>query len=152
MLNRRRFLKSSALISLTPAFPAFLSKTVLAADKHDNGRILVVIQLDGGNDGINTVVPFKDEGYAANRQELRLAEKDLIKLTDNLAFHPRLRSASELFQDSRLSIVQGVGYPNPNRSHFRSMAIWQTANLDEDEHTGNGWLGEAICSRHSTLG
>ncbi len=129
---------------MTPALPTFLAKSVHAADKEHNGRILVVIQLDGGNDGINTVVPFRDEGYAANRQELRLADKDLIKLTDDVAFHPRLRSASELFQDGRLSVVQGVGYPNPNRSHFRSMAIWQTANLDEDEHTGNGWLGEAI--------
>ena len=81
MLNRRRFLKNSALVSLAPTLPAFLSRSALAApdSKAENGRILVVIQLDGGNDGINTVVPFKDEGYAKHRDELRLPEKDLIK-------------------------------------------------------------------------
>ena len=131
MFNRRRFLRNSALISLTPAIPSFLAKTVLGARRADNGRILVVIQLDGGNDGINAVVPFKDEGYAMHRKDLRLPEKDLIKLTDDMAFHPRLRSASELFQDGRLSVVQGVGYPNPNRSHFESMAIWHAASVEK---------------------
>ena len=94
MFNRRRFLKNSVIISLTPTLPSFLPKTVLGANRGDNGRILVVIQLDGGNDGINTVVPFKDEGYAEHRKQLRLPEKDLIKLLDDIAFHPRLRSAS----------------------------------------------------------
>ena len=153
MFNRRHFLKNSALISLTPAIPSFLSKTVLGASQADNGRILVVIQLDGGNDGINTVVPFKDEGYAKHRKDLRLPEKDLIKLTDDMAFHPRLRSASELFQDGRLSVVQGVGYPNPNRSHFESMAIWHAASVEkEDRARGNGWLGEAISLEKLTKG
>jgi len=152
MFNRRRFLKNSVIISLTPTLPSFLPKTVLGANRGDNGRILVVIQLDGGNDGINTVVPFKDEGYAEHRKQLRLPEKDLIKLSDDIAFHPRLRSASELFQDGRLSVVHGVGYPNPNRSHFRSMAIWHTAKLDEAEHTGDGWLGNAVSMQQVTKG
>lgn len=147
MQNRRQFIKSSAIVSLCPTLPAFLSKSTFSATKlqSDHGRILVVIQLDGGNDGINTVVPFKDEGYAKHRQELRLPEKDLIKLTDEFAFHPRLRSASELFEDGRLSIAHGVGYPNPNRSHFESMAIWHAGNTAEEmRHLGSGWLGNAL--------
>ena len=82
MENRRDFLKRSALISLTPAVPTFLARAVFGAnvETDNNGRILVVIQLDGGNDGINTVVPFRDEGYARHRKELRLPEKELIKL------------------------------------------------------------------------
>ena len=150
MLNRRHFLKNSALVSLAPILPTFLSRAAAAATgtNNDNGRILVVIQLDGGNDGINTVIPFKDEGYAKHRDELRLPEKDLIKLTDEFAFHPRLRSASKLFEEDRLSVVHGVGYPNPNRSHFESMAIWHRGSTDvETRHSGNGWIGDAISMR-----
>ncbi len=150
MLNRRRFLKDSALVSLAPMLPTFLSRTAAAArsTNKDDGRILVVIQLDGGNDGINTVVPFKDEGYVKNRDELRLPEKDLIKLTDEFAFHPRLRSASKLFEEDRLSVVHGIGYPNPNRSHFESMAIWHRGSTGEEtRHTDNGWIGDAISIR-----
>ena len=155
MQNRRDFIKASALVSLSPALPTFLSKAALAATerKEDNGRILVVIQLDGGNDGINTVVPFNDEGYAEHRKELRLAAKDLIKLTDDYAFHPRLRSASELFEDGRLSVVHGVGYPNPNRSHFESMAIWHAGSTEKElRHIGNGWIGDAISMGQLTSG
>ena len=155
MQNRREFIKTSSLVALSPALPTFLSQTALAAAESatDDGRILVVIQLDGGNDGINTVVPFQDEGYAEHREELRLPEKDLIKLNDDFAFHPRLRSASELFEDGRLSVVHGVGYPNPNRSHFESMAIWHAGSTEEEvRHVGNGWIGNAIGTRRVTQG
>ena len=154
MLNRRQFVKTSALVSFAPILPTFLSKAVSAAeDDKDNGRILVVVQLDGGNDGINTVVPFKDDGYARHRNELRLPSRELIKLTDDFAFHPRMRSASELFEDGRLSVVHGVGYPNPNRSHFESMAIWHAGTTKQElRHIGNGWLGNAISLRELTDG
>ena len=94
----------------------------------------MVIQLDGGNDGLNTVIPFADENYARYRRELRIAEQDVLKLNDAIGLHPAMKPAAELFEDGRLTIVQGVGYPNPNRSHFRSMAIWQHARLEEHEH------------------
>ena len=110
--------------------------------KHDD-RILVVIQLDGGNDGLNTVIPYADENYARFRRELRIKTDDILKLDDAVGLHPSMKAAAELFDDSRLAIVQGVGYPNPNRSHFESMAIWHHARLDADEHDGNGWLGRA---------
>jgi uncharacterized protein (DUF1501 family) len=144
MLNRRRFLQASSLVALAPTVPAFLRRAAQAAESKSDDRILVVIQLDGGNDGINTVVPFRDPGYAEHRAELRLADDRLIKLTDDVALHPSLRGMADLFESSRLAIVQGVGYPNPNRSHDVSMAIWQTARFDPLEHKTFGWIGRAL--------
>jgi uncharacterized protein (DUF1501 family) len=102
------------------------------------------VQLDGGNDGINTVVPFKDEGYARHRKAIRLPEKRLIKVSGEVGLHPAMRDAGKLLESGRLAIVPGVGYPNPSRSHFHSMAIWQSARLDEREHTGLGWVGRGL--------
>jgi uncharacterized protein (DUF1501 family) len=147
MLSRRDFLSRSALIALTPAVPAFLTRTLRAARPQPDGRVLVVLQLDGGNDGINTVVPFADEGYARHRQRLRLARSELIRLNDRVGLHPSLRDAATLWEDGRLTILQGVGYPNPSRSHARSMAVWHTARFDPEEHNGHGWLGRALDGR-----
>lgn len=143
MPSRRQFLKQSALVSLAPLTPVFLTRTLGAVEPKRDDRVLVVIQLDGGNDGLNTVVPFADDGYARHRKVLRIEEDRLLKLNDQTALHPSMRDAADLFEDGRLSIVQGVGYPNPNRSHFRSMAIWHTARFDVEEHAGPGWLGMA---------
>jgi uncharacterized protein (DUF1501 family) len=106
----------------------------------------VLIQLDGGNDGINSVVPYKDEGYKKNRRELRLASTDLVKLdqTAGLGLNPAMASIAKLFEDGRLAIVQGVGYPNPSRSHFESMAIWQSARATPQDRDGFGWLGRGL--------
>jgi len=142
--NRRQLLQRSALIALAPTVPTFLSRTVRAMEPHNDGRILVVIQLSGGNDGINTVVPFADEGYAQHRDKLRLSTSRLIKVNEQVGLHPALRPAADLLEDGRLAIVQGVGYPNPNRSHDVSMAIWQTARFDPAEHKTFGWIGRAM--------
>jgi uncharacterized protein (DUF1501 family) len=144
MLSRRDFLGRSALVALAPTVPLFLARSIHAAAPQRDGRVLVVIELNGGNDGINTVVPFKDEGYAKNRKVLRLPEKQLLKLNDQTALHPALTDAAKLLESKRLAIVQGVGYPNPSRSHGGSMAVWQTARFDPEEHKGNGWLGRAL--------
>jgi uncharacterized protein (DUF1501 family) len=144
MLSRRDFFRSSALLALAPTVPGFLAQTARAARPERDGRVLVVIQLDGGNDGINTVVPFADEGYAKHRQRLRLAKDRLVKVNDRVGLHPSLRDAGKLWEDGKLAVVQGVGYPNPNRSHFRSMAIWHAARLDPEEHDKLGWLGRGL--------
>jgi uncharacterized protein (DUF1501 family) len=148
MLSRRDFLstglRTSTLIALAPGVPGFLARTARAAQPERQGRILVVIQLDGGNDGINTVVPFKDEGYAKYRQRLRLPAGELIKVNDSVGLHPALTAAGNLLETGQLAIIQGVGYPNPNRSHFESMAIWQTARLRREERNGTGWIGSAL--------
>jgi uncharacterized protein (DUF1501 family) len=147
MLSRREFLRRASMLSLSPVLPCFLSDTAQAAPAEPDARVLVVIQLDGGNDGINTVVPFGDDGYGRARKKLRLDPGDLHRLGDHVGLHPSMRAAKELFDDGRLAIVQGVGYPNPSRSHFRSMRIWQTARLDDDAHDDNGWLGRALDQR-----
>jgi uncharacterized protein (DUF1501 family) len=144
MFSRRDFLKHSALIALAPTVPAFLAQTARATTSKRDSRILVVVQLDGGNDGINTVVPFADEGYAKHRQVLRLPATQLIKVTDSVALHPALYEAGKLLESERFAIVPGVGYPNPNRSHFESMAIWHTARFDPEDRNGLGWIGRAL--------
>jgi uncharacterized protein (DUF1501 family) len=144
MLTRRNLLKRSSLLALAPTVPGFLARLARAAEAKADDRVLVVIQLDGGNDGINTVVPYGDEGYAKHRDRLRLPVDRLHKLDEQTALHPSMRSMADLFQQGRLSVVQGVGYPNPNRSHDVSMAIWHTARFDPTEHKGHGWLGRAL--------
>lgn len=141
MYTRREFLQQSALVSLAPLVPGFLQRSVLAAEAKSDERVLVCIQLDGGNDGLNTVIPYTDPLYAKYRKELRIGEKDIVKLNDSIGLHPQMKPAAKLLENGRLAIIQGVGYPNPNRSHFESMAIWQHAQLDTKDHDGIGWLG-----------
>ncbi len=144
MLTRRDLLRRSSLLSLVPTLPGFLARTAVAARAERDARILVVVQLDGGNDGINTVVPYRDENYARHRRELRIAADKVCKLNDDVGLHPSMRAAADMVQDGRLAIVQGVGYPNPDRSHFRGMAIWQTAQPEDPAPESNGWLGRAL--------
>jgi len=145
--TRRQFLRTTSLIALAPTIPAFLTRAARADTAKQDGRILVVIQLDGGNDGINTVVPFADDGYRKQRKQLGLPEDQLIKVNDSVALHPSMRAAMDLLEDGRFCVVQGVGYPNPNRSHDVSMAIWQTARFDPEDHDSFGWLGRAADER-----
>jgi uncharacterized protein (DUF1501 family) len=144
MHSRRDFLKRAALVALAPTVPAFLARTARAAVPDRDGRIMVVIQLDGGNDGINTVVPFADEGYVKCRRALRLAREQLVKVNDGVGLHPAMREAGQLLESGRLAIVQAVGYPNPSRSHFESMAVWHTARFDPEERGGLGWIGRGL--------
>jgi len=148
MLNRRSLLRQSAFVSLSPLIPRFVARSASAAAPDRDGRILVVVQLDGGNDGINTVVPVGDALYAKYRRELRIASDRVRRLGEDggvaVGLHPAMRGMADLFEDGRLAIVQGVGYPNPDRSHFESMATWQTARLGRDETGDPGWLGRAL--------
>ncbi len=148
--TRREFLKSSlaggSLVSLGLTVPGFISRTALAAPLADQkgakDTILVVVQLTGGNDGLNTVVPFGDAEYAKLRPTLKLPTNQLKKVNDQIGLHPSLDGLSKLLEDQALCIVQGVGYPNPNQSHFRSMDIWQAGNTAET--LSEGWLGRAL--------
>jgi uncharacterized protein (DUF1501 family) len=152
MFSRREFLHTSILVALTPTVPGFLAATARAAAPARDGRILVVVQLNGGNDGINTVVPFADEGYAKYRKVLRLPAERLHKITKEVGLHPAMGDAARLLEDGTLAIVQGVGYPNPSRSHFKSMAIWHSANVnlpkedvvDAESKAVFGWIGQAL--------
>lgn len=144
MFTRRRFLKTAPLIGFAPTIPAFLGCTARAAEAGRDRRVLVVIQLDGGNDGINTVVPIRDEGYAKHRDKLRLDADRLHKLDENLSLHQSMSGFADLWNDGQLAVMQGVGYPNPSRSHDVSMSVWHTARPDDRERTDYGWLGRTL--------
>ncbi len=152
-LTRRKWLKTSvggvallgigtqsAWLSNRPALAAEALRRSTRSDKQ--GNIVVVIQLAGGNDGLNTVVPYADDVYARSRPTLRLDARQVLRITDYLGFHPRLKSLARHFEQGRLSIVQGVGYPNPSQGHFESMRVWQTAD-GKPSHLATGWLGRA---------
>jgi uncharacterized protein (DUF1501 family) len=154
MISRRELLRRSTLVSLAPTVPGFLARTVRATEPQPDARILVIIQLDGGNDGINTVVPYKDDGYKKNRRDLRLAASELIKLDERAGFglNAAMQRVDKLFQNGNLAVVHGVGYPNPSRSHFESMAIWQSARLSASVRDGYGWLGRMLDRSKPTSG
>ncbi|HJT45039.1 MAG TPA: DUF1501 domain-containing protein [Chthoniobacterales bacterium] len=150
--TRRKFLRTSMLgAASTWTLPVFLEKTffaldALAADSltqtvtGKDGTILVVLQMAGGNDGLNMVVPYADDAYHIARPRLRLAPDQVLQINDHIGLNPRLTGLKSIYDDGHLAIVQGVGYPNPNRSHFRSTEIWQTAS-DADRTGSDGWLG-----------
>jgi uncharacterized protein (DUF1501 family) len=143
MTTRRDFLKQGALLSLAPLVPRFLLESTLTTRRGGDDTILVVLQLDGGNDGLNTVVPWRNEEYARLRPTLKIDPARGVKLGDDVVLHPSLRALARLHERGELAVVQSVGYPNPNRSHFESMRIWQTALLDAAPSESLGWLGLA---------
>ena len=150
--TRRKFLRTSMLgAAASWTLPVFLEKTFFALDalaadamtQATSGRddtILVVLQLAGGNDGLNSVVPFVDDAYHRVRPKLALPPDKILKLDSEIGLNPRLTGLKSLYDSGQLAIVQGVGYPNPNRSHFRSTEIWQTAS-DANRVKTEGWLG-----------
>lgn len=148
MFTRRDFLKSSSMVALGSSVPLFINRTALQAQTSDRAgardTILVVIQLTGGNDGLNTVIPFRDDVYARSRPTLRQSASQVQRVNDDIGLHPAMNAMSSLLQDQSLGIVQGVGYPNPSQSHFRSMDIWQAGSTARD--LPEGWIGKALRS------
>ena len=147
--NRRDFLRTSlgasTLLSLAPRAPSFLCRAALAGAEHrtDRDTVLVVIQLAGGNDGLNTLIPYGDDAYHRSRPTLRQVAKGLHKIDEHVGFHPRMAGFKKLFDEGLLSVVRGVGYPNSSRDHAAAMQVWQTAKPDEPR-CPTGWLGRAI--------
>lgn len=149
--TRREFLRSGVILaSAAVTVPSFINGTANAMSQAmgalsslpgvPDDHILVVLQLSGGNDGLNTVVPYGYPEYYRARASIGIAEKDVLKLSrsEDVGLHPGLAGMRDLYDAGLLSIIQGVGYPNPNRSHFKSMDIWHTA---DPTATGDGWLG-----------
>ncbi|MDW8344149.1 MAG: DUF1501 domain-containing protein [Verrucomicrobiae bacterium] len=153
MTTRREFLRKGLLfLAAGYSAPFFLTRTVWALDKTapptrtlgiPDGRILVVIQLSGGNDGLNTVVPYGHDEYYRARPQLGIPKAKLLKINDTVGLHPNLAKLKELYDRGHVAIVQGVGYPNPDRSHFRSMEIWHTAD-PQGQTVTYGWLGRYL--------
>jgi len=146
-LTRREFLRKTGgvgLLAFSGMAPSFLTRSVYAGTPlpEKDRTILVVIQLAGGNDGLNTVIPYTDNNYYRLRPKISIKKPDLV-IRDELALHPSCEPLHQLLQEGKLSILQNVGYPNPNRSHFRSTEIWETAS-GADSFEYSGWLGRYI--------
>ncbi len=143
--TRRKFLAAAATTSSVLTFggiaPAILREAAIA-NKSD-GRILVVVEMAGGNDGLNTVVPHSDDQYREARPKLGIAKSQVLKIDDQLGFHPSMSGFADLLEAGHLAVVQGVGYPEPNRSHFESMDIWHSC-LRKDQNRTDGWLGRYL--------
>ncbi|MCC6694910.1 MAG: DUF1501 domain-containing protein [Candidatus Hydrogenedentes bacterium] len=144
IVTRRDFLKTAAVFSSIGLAPAFLTRAAEGATPAVEGfkddRVLVVVQLGGGNDGLNTVVPQSNDTYYRLRPQLGLKKDRVLRLTDDLAFNNKLAGLMHLYDQGQVAVIQSVGYPNPDRSHFRSMEIWHTAS-GADEFYGTGWIG-----------
>lgn len=137
-MNRRTLLKQMVLHSL--AFPLALeAKNLLAAPLAVNSKRLILIELKGGNDGLNTVVPYQDPNYYKLRPNISVDKNAVLALSPELALHPSLLDLKDIFDRHELAIIQGVGYPDPNRSHFRSIDIWDTASSSH-QYLDRGWL------------
>jgi uncharacterized protein (DUF1501 family) len=143
IIKRRNFLQVGSLATASLMVPKFLKafegKILVPA----GNRVLVILQLSGGNDGLNTVIPFRNDVYYKSRPRLGIEKSKLLSLTDEAGLHPALTGLKELYDDGSLGILNSVGYPNPDRSHFRSMDIWHSGSNSSDYWT-TGWLGRYL--------
>jgi uncharacterized protein (DUF1501 family) len=144
-MKRRDFLKITATSATGMLLvPNFLHASVWnMGDLNLTDNILVFIQLNGGNDGLNTIIPYTDPVYYGLRPSIGISKNEVINASNGMGFHPALKDLAKISQEGHLSIIQNVGYPNPNRSHFRSQEILQTAS-NSNEYFDNGWLGRFL--------
>ncbi len=145
-MNRRKFLQLTATTTggmlLLPSF--LTAKNLwLPENAGSSENVLVFIQLNGGNDGLNTFIPFENPLYFENRPTIGIEKSKVLVTKNGMGFHPALKDFDTILQDGNLSVIQNVGYPNPNRSHFRSQEIWQTAS-DSNQFLDYGWLGRFL--------
>ena len=141
-MKRRNFIQNSALLSATAFMPRFLfglNDQIL----NTGYKRLIVVQLSGGNDGLNMVIPREQEIYYKSRPTLSIAKGEQLALNSQQALHPNLSGIKKLYENGELTIINNVGYPNPNRSHFRSMDIWQSGS-GSDQNWSTGWLGRYL--------
>src|SRR4249919_3681955 len=143
LINRRKFLTLGSLATGTMMLPKFLKAFEGPIQALKGQKVMVVLQLSGGNDGLNTVIPVRNDIYYRERPRLGIEKGSSLTFTDEVALHPALTAMGELYDDGSLGILNNVGYPNPDRSHFRSMDIWQTAS-NSNEVLNSGWLGRYL--------
>lgn len=143
LFKRRDFLQIGSLATASLMLPKFLKAFDGKAIVPPGNKILVVLQFSGGNDGLNTVIPIRNDIYYKSRPRLGIEKNKALLLTEEAGINPALPAFKDLFDDGSLGIINSVGYPNPDRSHFRSMDIWQSAS-DSDKYIYTGWLGRYL--------
>lgn len=142
-MNRRDFLKNTALVSAAMMLPRFLTASSRLKFGGFAGKRLIVIQFSGGNDGLNTVIPYQNDIYYNLRPKLGIPMAECLKLDNHQGLNPSLLGLKELFDNGDVTVLNSVGYPNPNRSHFRSMDIWQSGS-SADKYWNSGWIGRML--------
>jgi len=143
LIKRKEFLQLGSLATVSFMVPKFL-KAFERVDRVPPGnKVMVILQLSGGNDGLNTVIPIRNDIYYRERPRLGVDKAKALALSDEVGLHPALISLKELYDDGSLGILNSVGYPNPDRSHFRSMDIWQTGS-GSNEYITTGWVGRYL--------
>jgi uncharacterized protein (DUF1501 family) len=146
MLNRRQFLTrtlaGSSLLAVGSVVPQFIARTALAAEAGAKETILVIIEMTGGNDGLNMVIPYADDLYHKNRPTLRQTKQQVVRVDDHIGLNSGMRGLEPMLKNGHVAILQGVGYPNPDRSHFESMDVWQSA--DPKRLTPTGWVARSV--------
>ncbi|MBC7774655.1 MAG: DUF1501 domain-containing protein [Phycisphaerae bacterium] len=143
LITRRDFLKVGSLATTSLLLPKFLKAVEAPGALAMKGRSLVVIQFSGGNDGLNTIIPTRNDVYYRERPGLGIKRETALALTDEAGLHPTLTGLKNLWDAGHMAVLNSVGYPNPDRSHFRSMDIWQSAS-PADEYWQTGWLGRYL--------
>ncbi len=143
LLKRKEFLRLGSLASGSLFIPKFLKAFETQTRIATGNKVVVIIQLSGGNDGLNTVIPVRNDLYYKNRPSLSITKDAAAKLTDEVSLHPALTAFQQLYDSGNLAILNNVGYPNPDRSHFRSMDIWHSAS-DSNEYWSTGWIGRYL--------
>ncbi len=150
--TRRDILKSSLLLPLAPMLQATSIAAGNRSDRDsDRDTVLVVVQLSGGNDGLNTLVPYEDDEYHRNRSTLVLPAAKIHKIGSSLGFHPRMEGFSRLYKDGDLSVIQAVGSAHPDRGHDLAMRVWHTAE-PENANCQSGWIGRTVDRIHGRTG
>ena len=140
LINRRKFINLGSLATSSMMLPKFLKAFDGPSNFMQGNKVLVVLQLSGGNDGLNTVIPVRNDIYYQSRPSLGISREKALVLNGEAGLHPALAQLKSLYDEGNLAILNNVGYPNPDRSHFRSMDIWQTAS-GSNEFINSGWLG-----------
>ena len=143
LFKRKEFLQIGSLATASLMVPKFLKAFEGKTLVPPGNKVLVVLQFSGGNDGLNTVIPIRNDIYYGSRPKLGIEKNRALFLTDEAGINPALPAFKELFDNGSLGIINSVGYPNPDRSHFRSMDIWQSAS-DSDKYVYTGWLGRYL--------
>lgn len=145
-IKRKQFIQIGSLATASLLVPKFLKAFEGKNMVMPGNKVVVILQLSGGNDGLNTVIPYRNDLYFKARPRLGITKDKALALTDEVGLNPVLKGFKELFDDGSLSILNNVGYPNPDRSHFRSMDIWHTAS-ESNEYWTNGWMGRYLDSQ-----
>lgn len=143
LIKRKEFIQIGSLATASMLMPRFLKAFENKNAVPPGNKVVIVLQLSGGNDGLNTVIPFQNDLYYKARPQLGISTSSVLKLDDEVALHPALNVFKQLYDEGNLGIINSVGYPNPDRSHFRSMDIWQSASAS-NQYLNSGWIGRYL--------